>query len=100
MLKIDEKLVSQIASLAKLSLSKEEKEKLTSGFNKTLEIINELFRVDVSKVSPVYQVTNLENVLREDIVDEEKMLSQDEALSQAKRKYKGYFVVNQILKDD
>jgi Glu-tRNAGln amidotransferase C subunit. len=45
-------------------------------------------------------VTDLENVFREDEVDENQMLSQDKALQQAKNKHNGYFVVDQILEDD
>jgi aspartyl/glutamyl-tRNA(Asn/Gln) amidotransferase C subunit len=53
----------------------------------------------VSKVKPASQVTGLENVFREDEVNEKDTLTQDQALSNAPRKYSGFFVVDQILEE-
>ena len=100
MVKISKNTVSHMASIAKIPITKEEEDKLADGFNKTLDVVNELFNVDVLGVSPTYQVTGLKNVLREDKVDESKMLSQKDALSNAPKKHEGYFVVDQILADD
>ncbi len=100
MKKITSQTVDHIARLAKIPVTNEEKEKLAQGFNETLNVVDELFKVDVSGVEPTHQVTDLENVFREDEVDQEKMLSQDEALSQVKNKFNGYFIVDQILEDD
>jgi Asp-tRNA(Asn)/Glu-tRNA(Gln) amidotransferase C subunit len=49
-------------------------------------------------ISETSQMTGLENVFREDVVEEERMFSQKEALSNAKRTYKGFFVINTFLK--
>ncbi|MBI5122869.1 Asp-tRNA(Asn)/Glu-tRNA(Gln) amidotransferase subunit GatC [Candidatus Roizmanbacteria bacterium] len=100
MTKISKNTVDHIAKLAKIPVSEREKESLTNGFNKTLEVVDELFKVDVTGVEPTHQVTGLENVLRDDVVDERKMFSQEQALSNAKNKYNGYFVVDQILAED
>jgi len=100
MTKISKDLVEHIAKLAKIPVSEREKESLTEGFNKTLTVINELFKVDVTGVEPTHQVAGLENVLRDDVVDEKKMFSQEQALSNAKSKHNGYFVVDQILPND
>ncbi len=100
MIKITSQTVDHIARLAKIPITDEEKEKLSQGFNETLNVVDELFKINVSGIEPTYQVTDLENVFREDEVDQEKMLSQEEALSQAKNKVNGYFVVDQILEDD
>jgi aspartyl-tRNA(Asn)/glutamyl-tRNA(Gln) amidotransferase subunit C len=94
---ISKDLVEHIAKLAKIPVSEKEKVDLAEGFNKTLAVVDELFKVDVSNVEPTHQVTGLENVLREDRVDEKKMLSQEQALSNTKNKHNGYFLVNQIL---
>jgi len=93
-------IVKKISQLAKIPIKDDEAEELLSGFNKTLEVVDELFKVDVSQVEPTHQVTDLENVFREDEIDENQMLSQDKALQQAKNKHNGYFVVDQILEDD
>ena|SRR3989338_10121315 len=97
---ISEDLIEHIAELAKIPVSEKEKESLADGFNKTLAVIDELFKVDVTGVEPTHQVTGLENVLREDKVDEKKMFSQKQALSNTKNKHNGYFVVEQILAED
>lgn len=99
-MKLDKTLVLKIAGLAKIPISEKEADELLSGFNKTLEVIDNLFSVDVKNIEPLYQTTFLENVFREDIVDEKSMLSQDEALREAKNKYNGYFVVDQVLEED
>lgn len=92
--------VNHIARLAKIPVTEKEKESLAEGFNKTLAVVDELFKVDIKDVEPTHQVTGLENVLRDDAVDEKKMFSQEQALSNAKNKHNGYFVVNQILAED
>lgn len=98
--KISQDLVKNISRLAKIPVSEKEKEELTKGFNKTLAVVDELFQVNVKGIEPTHQVTGLENVLREDRVNEKKMLSQEQALSNTKNKHNGYFVVDQILEED
>jgi len=100
MAKISKNTVDHIAKLAKIPITEREKESLTEGFNKTLNVVDELFRVEVTDIEPTHQVTGLENVLRDDVVDERKMFSQEQALSNTKNKYNGYFVVEQILNQD
>ena len=92
--------VKHIAKLANLHITESEEKKLTSGFNDTLQVVDRLFQLDVSDKEPTHQVTGLFNVFREDKVDEKKMLSQSEALSNSKRNQNGYFVVDQILESE
>lgn len=99
-MKIDKNLVEKISRLAQIPVDDKEKEELAEGFNKTLAVIDGLFKVDVSGIEPVHQTTDLVNIFREDKVDEEKMLTQDQALANAKNKHNGYFVVDQILEED
>lgn len=100
MAKISKDLVAHIAKLAKIPVTEKEKEDLADGFNKTLDVVDELFKVDVKNIEPTHQVTGLENVLREDEVDEKKIFTQDQALCNTKNKHNGYFVVDQILAED
>ncbi len=90
-------LVAHIANLANIPVTKAEEEKLASGFVTTLKVVDQLMDVDTSGVEPTHQVTGLENVLREDEVDEERMFTQEEALSNASNKHDGYFVVPQLI---
>ncbi|MCS7093514.1 MAG: Asp-tRNA(Asn)/Glu-tRNA(Gln) amidotransferase subunit GatC [Patescibacteria group bacterium] len=98
-MKINEKLVKKIALLARLNLSKDEEPNLTKGFFQTIQTINGLLGIEVNNIEPIYQTTQLENVFREDKVEKDRTLSH-EALSQAKKTYQGYFVVDQILEED
>lgn len=100
MVKITSDLVKHMAKLAKIPVDKKEEDELTKGFNQTLEVVDELFKVNVKKVEPTHQVTGLTNVFSEDEVDEKKMLSQEQALNNTKKKHNGYFVVDQILAED
>src|SRR3990172_2376348 len=100
MVKISTQTVNHIAKLAKIPVTEKEKIDLSEGFNKALEVVDELFKVDVKGVEPTHQVTGLENILREDKVDEKKIFSQKQALSNTKNKHNGYFMVDQILAED
>lgn len=97
MTKISKDMVKHMSLLSKIPVTEKEETDLADGFNKTLKVVDELFDVDVKNVEPTHQVTGLENVFREDKVDEKKMLSQEKALSGTKNKHNGYFVVPQIL---
>ena len=94
----DEKNVEKISSLARIPLTKEEKEKLVSQLSKTINYVDILQKVDTSKVKHTTQVTGLENVFREDKVL--PSISQKEALRNASRTHNGYFVVDAVLAGD
>ncbi len=92
--------VQHIAKLSNIPITSDEEEALTHAFVDTLKVVEELKSVDVSKVQPTFQVTGLENVWREDMIDEKKMFTQAEALFNAKQSYDGYFVVPQVIDQD
>jgi aspartyl-tRNA(Asn)/glutamyl-tRNA(Gln) amidotransferase subunit C len=97
---ISEDTVNHISKLARIPVTDREKKELADGFNKTLDVIDNLFKVDVKGIEATHQVTGLENILRDDKVEENKMLTQEQALSNTKNKHNGYFVVDQILTED
>lgn len=92
--------IKKVASLANIPLKDEEIEPLVSGFIQTLIVVEQLNAVDVSSVEPTHHTTGLENVMREDVVDESRMFSQEQALQNAKRTNKGYFVVDQVIEQE
>lgn len=96
----DEKLVKHIADLANIPLNKGDATWLAEDFAKTLTIIDNLNELDLSAVEPTHQVTGLENILRDDEVDQKRSFTQEEALHNAGRTYDGYFVVDQIIEQD
>lgn len=89
--------VKHIAQLAQLPVTDEVVEKLTTAFAETLAVFDNLQELDTSKVEPTHQVTGLENIWRQDIVDETRMFSQAEALQNATATHQGYFVVPQVI---
>jgi aspartyl-tRNA(Asn)/glutamyl-tRNA(Gln) amidotransferase subunit C len=89
--------VDHIAELAHIPVTDDEKKVLAQGFNTVLTVLDTLNRIDVSTIEPTYQVTGLENVFREDKVDEARTFTQKQALANAPKSYKGYFVVERIL---
>lgn len=87
--------VGHVARLANLPLSKKELVKLEGELGHTLENIERLKEVDTSKIEGTNEVNNLMNVWREDVAS--PSLSQAEALMNAKKTHRGFFVVPAIL---
>jgi aspartyl/glutamyl-tRNA(Asn/Gln) amidotransferase C subunit len=92
--------VTLIAKLANIPVTPGESVKLAYGFNSTMLVVDNLFKVDVTHIEPIYQVTGLENVMREDDVDIIHQFTQEQALLNAKRTYNGFFVVDQVLEQE
>ena len=61
--------IQHIAKLARLELTDAELEKYGGQLSAVLNYIDQLKEVDVKGVLPTAQVTGLENVLREDVVN-------------------------------
>lgn len=89
--------VAHIAHLANVPLTEAESAPLSDALKKTLTVVDELQQLTVSGVEPTNQVTGLENVFREDVVETDRMFSQEEALANAPRQHNGYFVVKAVL---
>jgi len=67
--KISLQEVEHIAELARIGLTKEEKERFSEELSDILEYIEQLKEIDTKNIEPVSQVTGLINVVREDIAD-------------------------------
>jgi aspartyl-tRNA(Asn)/glutamyl-tRNA(Gln) amidotransferase subunit C len=67
---VDEKLVKDIASLARLDLSKEETEMFVSQFKDILDYVSILNEVDTDSVPPAYLLSATKSIVREDQVQE------------------------------
>ena len=92
-MKID---VKKVAKLANLPIIPEEEEKLGEQLNQTLDYVNKLEEIDTKGVEPTSQVTGLENVFRQDEVDN-CTLTQDEALKNAPSTQNGFIKVKAVL---
>jgi len=67
---IDEKLVKEIASLARLDLTDEETKAFVSQFKDILEYVSILNEVDTVNVPPAYFSSANQSVTRDDVVQE------------------------------
>ncbi|MEK7524885.1 MAG: Asp-tRNA(Asn)/Glu-tRNA(Gln) amidotransferase subunit GatC [Patescibacteria group bacterium] len=95
---IDE--VAKVGVLANLPLSEDEKKLFADQFSTTIDVINQLNEIDTKGIALTSQVNHLENVTRPDVIDKDRILSQEQALSGAKNVHHGFFVVKQILEKD
>ena len=92
-----EEFTSKIAELSRLKIDKKETEYFTGQFNSTLKTISNLQELKTKGVKEAYNITGLVNIFRNDELDKGRLLSQEEALSNGKRTYKGFFVVKGIF---
>jgi len=68
--KVDERLVKEIATLARLDLSQEETELFVSQFKAILDYVSILDDVDTENVPPAYLSSANKTVIREDVIEE------------------------------
>lgn len=94
--KITSDVAGRMAKLANIPVTPDEEAKLAEGFTTTIAVVEQLNTVDVSRATNAH-MTGLENITREDAVDESRTFTQEEALANAKRTHKGYFVVDQVI---
>lgn len=90
-------IVHHIAHLANIPVTADEEKKLADGFSTTLGVIDRLKKVNIKDVEPTHQVGGLVNVFRDDVVDTDRMFTQEQALTNAPQSHNGFFVVDQIL---
>jgi aspartyl-tRNA(Asn)/glutamyl-tRNA(Gln) amidotransferase subunit C len=87
--------VLRVAQLAKLDLSESEVEKFQNQLSEILTYMKELNDVDVSDVDPTARVGNIENIFREDKVEDS--LGATDALSQSNSVKDQLFKVDAIF---
>ncbi len=64
-----EEQVKHVAKLARLELTDEETSRFAGQMNDILSYMKILEEVDTASVEPTFQVTGLENVTREDVIE-------------------------------
>ncbi|MFA5029204.1 MAG: Asp-tRNA(Asn)/Glu-tRNA(Gln) amidotransferase subunit GatC [Patescibacteria group bacterium] len=69
-MKLSQQEVEHIASLARLKLSQEEKEKYGEQLSAILDYMEKLQEVATDNIEPTSQVTGLANIMREDEIKE------------------------------
>ena len=98
MARLTKKQVLYVAELSNLKLTDSEIEKFTPQLDKIIEFVGALNEVNTDNVLPTVQTTGLTNVLREDKIIAENILSQPKALSGTDG-HNGYFKVKAILEN-
>jgi aspartyl-tRNA(Asn)/glutamyl-tRNA(Gln) amidotransferase subunit C len=94
-MKIAKEEIEHIAILARLYLSKQEKEIFGSQLSKILDYMEKLNELDTNDVDPTSHVLSLNNVMREDISKDS--ISREEALKNAPDHTKRFFRVPKII---
>lgn len=90
--------INKIAKLANLPLSEEEKQTFGEQLADIIKYIEQLDKVDTSKVVATYNTTGLTNVLQED--ETRPSLTQEEALQNAAAKNNGLFTTKGVFNEE
>ncbi len=93
--KVDEKLVREIASLARLDLTDEETKTFVPQFQDILKYFSILNELDTENVPPAYVSSANKSVTREDEVNES--VPTEEFLANAPQAKDGYVVIPRVL---
>ena len=91
---VDNSIVKKIANLSKINLSDAELENLKYELNKILDWVDDLKKIDTSKVEPMLSVFDENMKMREDKVEQTKS---DEILLNAPEKKENFFVVPKVI---
>lgn len=92
--KVDEKLVREIAFLARLDLSQEETEMFVSQFKDILDYVSILNEVDTEDVPPAYLFSANKSVIREDEI--EPSVPTDEFIANVPQAKDEYVVIPRV----
>lgn len=94
---IDDETIDYVCILAKLELSKEEKEQAKKDMGNMLDYIEKLGELDTTDIAPLSHVFPIQNVFREDVVTNEEEC--DKTLSNAPERKDNMFVVPRTFED-
>jgi len=95
-MKVNKRLIQDIAKLAKLEFDAKSTEEMKSDLEKILTFVDKLNEIDTDGVNPLIYMSDEMNVLRADEITEET--SQKDALKNAPSKDSDYFKVPTVLK--
>jgi len=92
--------LEKLAKLADLKLSDSEKKELEPQLAEVVEYFDQLKNIDTENTRPTSQTTGLVDVTRPDKINPTRILSAEEATSNAKLEHNNYFVVDALLNKD
>ncbi len=94
-MKITKEQVEHVASLARLNLSEEEKERFTREMEDIIAFADKLNELDTEGVMPTAHVIPIQNVFREDVI--KPSFDREKILQNAPAKEDGCFKVPKIV---
>ena len=94
-MKIDNKLITELARLAKLNFDEKSSQEMQEDLNKIIGFVDKLSEIDTKDVEPLIYLSDEVNVLRKD--DTIKNISQEEALKNAPKKDSDYILVPKVI---
>ncbi len=97
-MKIDREIVNQVARLARLDLSAEERTRFAAQLGRILEYCEKLEELDTTDVEPTSHVLAITNVFRDDVVG--TSLPRDEVLAGAPDHEGGFFKVPPVIETE
>lgn len=92
---IDKKTIDHVALLARLELSEEEREILTTQLEDILKYIEKLKELDTSQVEPMAYAATTKNVFRED--ETRPSIDVEDALKNAPSRAEDFFKVPKVI---
>ncbi len=95
-MKITDKLIDELAHLARLEFAPADKAGLKSDLERMITFVEKLNEVNTDGVAPLLHMSPRMNVLREDEV--QGSVSREEALRNAPAKNEAFFLVPKVIK--
>ena len=93
---VSTEMIDNLAKLARLQFSDEEKEELKKDLAQMIGFIDKLNELDTEGVEPLMHMSPRINVLREDVV--QGSITREEALLNAPEKNDEFFLVPKVIK--
>lgn len=94
-MKIDKKLISDLAKLAKLDFDDKSSLDMQDDLKKIIGFVDKLSEINTDNIEPLVYLSEELNVMRDDM--EVQNLSQENALKNAPKKDSDYILVPKIL---
>jgi aspartyl-tRNA(Asn)/glutamyl-tRNA(Gln) amidotransferase subunit C len=91
--------VKHVAALANIPLDPSRLAIVKKQLEESLEYVRTVQTLDLDDIPETVQISGLQNVMREDVVDTAHMLTQKQALFNAPKQHQGYFVVKSVMEE-
>jgi len=95
-MEVNDALVNNLANLARLSFSEQEKAEIKDDLQRMIAFVEKLKEVDTSNTEPLLHMSEAMNVYREDAV--QGSMNKQEALANAPAADDNYFKVPKVIK--